>query len=188
MKKELISIIDAAKQLGKYKQTLFKVIRKLKIAQVKQRHSQHGGQAISYITKKDFDKLSEYFSSKRSTKQEHVEYSSDLNLTDVGVFYLIQLEPTHDPGRFKVGFASSMNERLRQHRCAAPFVKVIGTWPCRRLWEQTAIDCVTTDCEKIHTEVFKTKNIENIKEKCNQFFDLMPNIKKKKKNITKQST
>jgi hypothetical protein len=177
--KELISIIDAAKQLGKYKQTLFKIIRKLKITPIKHRHSQHRGQAISYITKEDIDKLTEYFSNKQTTEKTDID-SSNYDLTDIGVFYLIQLEPTHDHGRFKVGFASTMNERLRQHRCAAPFAKVIGTWPCRRLWEQTAIDCVVADCEKIHTEVFRTDNIENIKTKCINFFNLMPEIKKRK--------
>lgn len=74
-----------------------------------------------------------------------------------------------------------MKERLRQLRCAAPFARIIGTWPCRRLWEQTAIDCVTADCEKIHTEVFKMDAIENVKNKCIQFFDLMPEIIKKEK-------
>ena len=182
MGKELISVIDAAKQLGKYKQTIFKIIKKLKITPTKQKHSQHRGQAITYISKEDFDRVAEYFSINQNSNRETESVPlNEANLTDTGVFYLIQLEPTHDPGRFKVGFASAMNERLRQHRCAAPFVKIIDTWPCHRLWEQTAIDCVTADCEKIHTEVFKTDDIQNVKNKCIQFFSLMPKIRKKEK-------
>lgn len=182
MEKELISVIDAAKQLGKYKQTLFKIIKKLKITPMKQKHSQHRGQAITCISKEEFDRIAEYFLvNQNSNRETDIGHSNEAALTDTGVFYLIQLEPNHDPGRFKVGFASTMNERLRQHRCAAPFARIIGTWPCRRLWEQTAIDCVTADCEKIHTEVFKTDAIENVKNKCIQFFALMPEITKKEK-------
>jgi len=179
MIKEPISVIEAAKRLGQQKQTLFKIIKKLKIATIKQRHSEHRGQAISYITPEDLGKLTEYFSNnKKYLNESTANQSNTIDITDTGVFYLIQLEPTHDPGRFKVGFASIMNERLQKHRCAAPFSTVIGTWPCRRLWEQTAIDCVAADCEKIHTEVFKTNDIKSVKNKCEQFFSLMPKVGK----------
>jgi hypothetical protein len=182
MSKEPISVIDAAKQLGQSKQTLFKIIKKLKIAPLKQRHSEHRCQAISYISPQELDRLTEYFSNnKKSLKEAVTGHSNEIDLTDTGVFYLIQLEPKIEPGRFKVGFATIMNERLRKHRCSAPFATIIGTWPCRRLWEQTAIDCVTADCEKIHTEVFKTNAIESVKNKCEQFFSLMPEIEKNKK-------
>jgi hypothetical protein len=84
------------------------------------------------------------------------------------------LEPDHDPGRFKVGIADNFPERLRQHRCSAPLLKVVKTWPCKRLWEKTAIDCVTEGCEKLHTEVFRTQSIELVVERANRFFELMP--------------
>jgi len=89
---------------------------------------------------------------------------------------LIQLEPDHDPGRFKLGFASNMPERLRSHRCSAPFAKILKTWACHALWERTAIDSVTQGCEKIHTEVFRTKDISSVQEKCDLFFNLMPKL------------
>jgi predicted transcriptional regulator len=181
MQEEPISVIDAAKQLGQYKQTIFKIIKKLKIATIKQRHSEHRGQAISYITPEDLNRLATYFhNNKNSLNEVTIRYSNEIDLSDNGVFYLIQLEPNHDPGRFKVGFATIMDERLRKHRCAAPFSTVIETWPCRRLWEQTAIDCVTAGCEKIHTEVFKTNAIESVKNKCEHFFSLMPKNEKNK--------
>ncbi len=178
MNNELISVIDAAKQLKKYKQTLFKIIRKLKITPTKQKHSEHRGQTITYITQEEFGRIAEYFSIKQDSNNSTDIQPSIQDNSDAGVFYLIQLEPTHDPRRFKVGFATTMNDRLRQHRCSAPFATVIGTWPCRKLWEQTAIDCVTIDCEKVHTEVFRTDNIENVKNRCIQFFALMPKVAK----------
>jgi len=149
MEKELISVIDAASQLGKYKSTIFKIIKKLKITPTKQGHSQHRGQMASYISMEEFNRIAEYFSiNQNSLGETDMESPNEANLTDTGVFYLIQLEPTLAPGRFKVGFASIMNERLRKHRCSAPFATIIATWPCRKLWEQTAIDCVTADVNK----------------------------------------
>ena len=89
-----------------------------------------------------------------------------------GVFYLLWLELEHDPGRFKVGFAVSLPERLRTLRCSAPFAQVVRTWPCQMLWEKTAIDCVTEGCERLHTEVFRTQSIEPVVQRCEQFFQL----------------
>jgi len=99
---------------------------------------------------------------------------SEPAIPELGVFYVVQLEPDHDPGRFKVGFASNMAERLRAHRCSAPFSKVLKTWPCRSLWEKTAIDCVCVGCEKLHTEVFRIDSIDKVITKCDEFLALMP--------------
>jgi len=181
MMEESISIIDVAKRLGKRKQTIFKIIKKLGISTKKQRHSKHRGQAIAYITNEDFNQISEYVS--KNQNLENTDNDRDINATspiDHGNFYLIQLEPDHEPGRFKVGFSSNLGERLRDLKCSAPYVKIVSTWPCHRLWEKTAIDCVTVGCRKLHTEVFRTDNLDNVQNKCNQFFALMPKINKAK--------
>jgi hypothetical protein len=103
-----------------------------------------------------------------------------------GVFYLIQLEPTHDPQRFKVGFAADMTERLRAIRCAAPFATVLKSWSCRRLWEKTAIDCVTADCEQVHTEVFRTHSIQEVTDRCDKFFGMMPVLPKRRSRAARK--
>lgn len=69
-----------------------------------------------------------------------------------------------------------MNDRLRQHRCSAPYTKVIKTWACRRLWEKTAIECIAQECERLHTEVFRAQSLEAVEAKCEQFFALMPQL------------
>lgn len=96
-----------------------------------------------------------------------------------GVFYLIQLEPEHDPGRFKLGFATNIEEGLRSHKTAAPFSKVLKTWPCKLLWEKTAIECASQGCVRLHTEVFRTESIDEVQSRCEQFFKLMPEFKAK---------
>jgi len=92
---------------------------------------------------------------------------------------IIQLEPEHDLGRFKVGFATNIEERLRSHKTAAPFYKVLRTWPCKLLWEKTAMECASQGCVRLHTEVFRTDAIDEVQSRCEQFFGLMPEMKPK---------
>ena len=64
----------------------------------------------------------------------------EVRIEEQGVFYLLLLETEHDPSRFKVGFEISLSERLRALRCSAPLLEVVKTWPCKSLWERTAIE------------------------------------------------
>jgi len=89
---------------------------------------------------------------------------------------VVQLEPTHDRGRFKVGFTTDIDGRLRHHRCSAPFAQCVRTWPCRRTWERAAIDCVTIGAEQLHTEVFRVDSIHVVIERTDEFFGVMPVI------------
>ena len=66
--------------------------------------------------------------------------------------------------------------RLQKHRCSAPFAQYIATWPCRRVWERAAIDCVTNACEQLHTEVFRATSLEQIATRAKSFFAMMPNL------------
>lgn len=177
MQQELISVIDTANQLGKSKQTIFKIIRRLGIKPLKCRDSASRNQMISYITQEELCRVSNEVNpstGKIVVNASDADSNDTLFSTENGVFYLVQLEPNHDPGRFKVGFAANMSERLRQLRCSAPFASIIKTWYCKRLWERTAIDCVTVNCNQLHTEVFRTKSIDIVASKCEQFFGIMP--------------
>ncbi len=174
MKDNQISVIDAAARLGMSKQTLFKLIGRLGIGTYKAKSSANKGQAIAYISNEDFDLLA----AQTVRGKARDAGQPDSKQGERGVFYLIELEPGHDPGRYKVGFASNMDERLRQHHCSAPFASIVATWPCQALWEKTAIDCVTQGCVKLHTEVFRTSDIAAVRTRCNQFFSLMPSPNK----------
>jgi len=181
MSEALISVKDFAAQNGLLKQTVFKVLRRLDIEPSKSRSgSQSRGQSVSYITLADATRVLEALSSGRKSRMsgegEPNESPTEAALYDVGVFYLLSLEPEHDPNRFKVGFASNLSERLRQHKCSAPLLQVIKYWPCRRLWEKTAIECVTEGCERLHTEVFRAQSLSSVHERCEQFFSLMPQL------------
>jgi len=173
-----VSVTDLAVQLGKRKQTLFKVIRRLRIEPIKRRSAGRRGQLVSYVTAQESRLIATELRSlaprsrSRGTLTTPPEHLPD----EQGVFYLLQLEPEHDPGRIKVGFAVSLPERLRTLRCSAPFTKVVQTWPCKVLWERTAIESVTDSCKQLHTEVFRTASIESVVQRCDQFFGLMPKL------------
>ena len=167
MKESYISVSEVASSLGKRKQYIFKIIKRLGIEKHLEKSDSARGQKIAFISEEDSDLV-----------KEHVQSSSPASTTasmdsaSGGVFYLIQLEPEHDPDRFKLGFASDINERLRSHRTVAPYSRVIKTWPCKLLWEKTAIESIARECERVHTEVFRGE-IAVILDRCEQFFAIM---------------
>jgi hypothetical protein len=175
MEGEWLSVIDIASHHGFLRPTLFKTLKKLGIETRKERSSSNAGQAIAYITQEDYQRLIARLAvtTKRENEKDDGEDEEQWSI-EFGVFYLIRLEPEIDPGRFKVGFAGSMPERLRQLRCSAPFASVVQTWPCSRLWEKTAIDSVAAGCEKLHTEVFRASSLDEIIVRCERFFSIMP--------------
>jgi len=179
MNDETISVIEAGRQLERRKATIFKVMKRLGIHALKRRDPNSGGQQVAYITCDDFIRVKEALIAGRSHSIEEGEGNSrdEFDSAEDGVFYLIRLEPNHDPLRFKVGFAANIKDRLRALRCSAPFATVVKSWPCRRLWEKTAIDCVTFACDRLHTEVFRCSSLETVIEKCEQFFRIMPPIR-----------
>lgn len=153
-------------------------MKRLGVHSHKQRDASSGNQIVSYLTLADFNRVKDELAALNSdtSNDEEGENGDGFVSAEVGVFYLIQLEPEHDPLRFKVGFAANLNDRLRALKCSAPFSTVVNSWQCRRLWEKTAIDCVTFDCERLHTEVFRCSSLEAVIAKCNQFFGIMPPI------------
>lgn len=125
-----ISVIDLAAHHGIRKQTIFKVLKRLGIERTKRRGANNRGQIIAYINQDEARIVADTLRSGGSSSQSGDEDSvsiPDVLLAEQGVFYLLSLEPKSDPGRFKVGFAASLPERLRQLRCSAPFAEVLAT-------------------------------------------------------------
>lgn len=96
-------------------------------------------------------------------------------VSDVGMFYVIQLVPELDPKRLKLGFADSIGQRLSQHRTAAPTAKVLHAWPCKRSWELTVMDSLTRlNCRRILNEVFEGDDPTALVERGETLFSLLP--------------
>lgn len=177
MNNELISVRDVAAHHGKRKQTVFKILKRLRIETTRQRSTTGKNQMVAYITQDDLKLVrNELLTMHNEAKSDGSGLNGIEVIAEQGIFYLMQLEPGFDPGRFKVGFAVNLPERLRHLRCSAPFAAVIRSWPCQRLWEKTAIDSVSAGCEQLHAEVFRAISLEGVIAKCDQFFALMPQV------------
>ena len=174
--KKLISVPQAAKRLGIHKATVFKVLKRLRIKAEKARSSEGHGQLTSYITESELEAVRE---SLAASPQSVVESDSSL----WGVFYLLQLEPQLDPGRFKLGYAASIDDRLRSHRTVAPLAKLIETWPCKLLWEKTAIESISRGYERLYTEVFRAPSIDEVVARVEEFFNVMPALKSNRRDV-----
>lgn len=169
VEEELISVAEAAKALGRNKQSLFKLVNRLKIEKKFIKSEDARGQTAAYITLEDFEILKAHVDGASSLP---VLQGDDASMS--GYFYIIQLEPELDPRRLKLGFAASVDDRIRKHMTSAPFSKVLAKWPCRLIWEKTVIDCLTGNSEKIYTEVFRVQDVNMTIQTAAAFFDLMP--------------
>lgn len=92
-----------------------------------------------------------------------------------GFFYAIQLIPEYNPNRIKLGFATNVNARLSSHRTSAPTATLLKTWACELLWEPVAIASITRiECTHITDEVYECINIDNLIQRTDAFFAIMP--------------
>jgi len=173
-----IAIVDLADDLQVRKQRIFKILPRLGIRPTQRRDVARKNQNVATIThaeaqaiRTEIERPLDPASIDPLSREFGVAYSED-----TGYFYLIQLEPQHDPGRFKVGFTTDLDGRMRKHRCSAPFAQYIQTWPCKRVWERAAVDCATKNCEQLHTEVFRAEELEIVAAHACSFFALMPGL------------
>jgi hypothetical protein len=78
-----------------------------------------------------------------------------------GVFYVIQLDPEHAPGRIKLGRARDPHRRLASHRCAAPSARFLTFWPCHQKDEGVTIARLTrSGCRRVSREVFDVDDLD----------------------------
>jgi hypothetical protein len=171
---ERISIGELADELQCRRQSLFKIVARLGIEPTKEKKADRGGQQVAMVTPEEAMNIrKEFLLRMRGSDQPD---AGEPFLVNDGVFYLIQLEPDHDPGRIKLGFTTDLDGRLQKHRCSAPFAKLLRTWPCRRVWERAAMDCIAAGIEQLHTEVFRAPSIEDVTKRANSFFEIMPKV------------
>lgn len=170
-----IAVAELADELGVYRATIFKNAKRLGIQPTKRRDPMRKGQQISVVTVGEAENIREAIGASRRAQNQDADQRIALTGED-GWFYLMQLEPEYDPGRFKLGFTTDRDGRLRQHRCSAPFAQYARCWPSRRTWERAAIDCMTAGLERIHTEVFRGASLDSVIERGDSFFKVMPMV------------
>ncbi len=170
----LVSIAEVADDLQSRKQSIFRIVRRLGIQTTKQRDPDRGNQLVDLIAVTDVQSVRDaLLAGRRVAASDQSSLSLD---GETGYFYIIQLEPEHDRGRFKVGFTTDVEGRLAKHRCSAPFAVCLRSWPCRRTWERAAMDCVAIGSERLHNEVFRCPDLEHVLSRGDSFFALMPTL------------
>jgi hypothetical protein len=166
---EFVSIKDLAKRLGMDRSHARRYVMKLGYTFHKRRTPDSGNQLTLCVTSAEADQIVSQRADQGFTA------STVVAVSDVGVFYVIQLVPDLDPKRLKLGFAESIEQRLSQHRTAAPTARVLRAWPCKSLWEQTAIDALTTvGCRLILNEVFECDEPDALVKRGDAFFSMLP--------------
>jgi hypothetical protein len=146
-----------------------KAAAKLRIQIRQWRDPTANNQVVLAVTEQDAERIVEY------RRNQGFLGSEKVPATDTGLFYVVQLVPELDPGRIKLGFAVDMNERLSQHRTAAPTSAILKTWPCRRAWETTVMDSLVCEgCKLILNEVYECQDIAALLERGDRLFQLLP--------------
>ena len=168
MSTHYVSIRELADEFGIHHTNARRYVRKLGLKPEKRRYA-GSRSAQDVLTSEDAD----YVRKKR--REEGLDGSLGEPLQDTGVFYVIQVAPELDSSRLKLGYADAIEARLSQHRTAAPTAKLVKTWPCRRSWEGTAIDCLTREgCRLILNEVYECADIDQLLARGEAFFGVLP--------------
>jgi len=103
-----------------------------------------------------------------------------------GYFYAIELAPETTPGRIKLGWASDVERRLRQHRKEkhSPLACVLHTWPCAFGLEKSIIRAATLcGCEHVEGETFDVASVEILIATVSAFLADAPDISPSKRSI-----
>lgn len=96
-------------------------------------------------------------------------------VSEAGIFYVIQMVPKLDPNFLKLGFAESLEQRIAQYQITTPFARALRTWPCKRSWEQAAIDTLTrVGCRLVINKVFECNDPGMLLERGDVFFSMLP--------------
>jgi hypothetical protein len=164
-----ISIKHLAENLAMDRSHARRYILRLGIKPQKRRTADSGNQLTLTVTKDEAKSIL-----KHREEQGFTDRARPIE-SDVGYFYVIQLVPELDSKRLKLGFAVDLNDRLTQHRTAAPTAKVLKAWPCKRSWETTVMDCLSAvSCRHILNEVFECDNLDALIGKGNEIFNTLP--------------
>ena len=129
------------------------------------------GALVGCLSIDDSDKLIRYYETKGIPE---ITSSSARNF---GYFYIIQLIPEFHPKRVKIGYADDVDKRFKEHQTASPTARLLGFWPCKRSWDQSAMGSITrSGCKLVLNEVYEG-DIDGFMQRAKEFFNIMPDDK-----------
>jgi len=168
---DIVSLKQLADALGMDRSHARRYILRQGFRPVKRRTPDSGGMLALTLTREESERLVAL----RKDQGFFSETPGKPISEEEGFFYIIQLIPEYDPNRVKLGFATTLEDRLSQHRTSAPTATVRSSWPCRKAWEQTVISAITAvNCRLILNEVYECDSIEDLVGRGNAIFSLLP--------------
>jgi len=168
---DTVTIPEIARRLGVDMSSVRRLIARE--AESLQLTLRRGKQDRLMLSRADADKLIASYEARRGPVPVTVEDGAKYDR--FGYFYLIQLVPEALPNRVKVGFADNVEQRLAQHRTAAPTARLVKAWPCKRSWDYAAMDSITSrNCQLVLNEVYEG-DVAGFVERADAFFALLPN-------------
>jgi len=169
MSDEFISLKHLSEEIGMDRSHARRYVLKLGITPHKRRTPDSQNQLTLAVDKDEAELI------RQKRREEGFIGESKPIAKDTGVFYVIRLVPEFDPRRVKLGFADDLNSRHSQHRTAAPTAVVVKSWPCKRAWEGTVMDCLTGfSCRLILNEVFECEDVDSLIARGDQLFAMFP--------------
>jgi hypothetical protein len=174
----LVSISTLENELG---MTRFRDFRRRHAPEVKVHEVVIDGPKVRAVSPEDAARIREICSRLRNGAGTTVEPKSEPKTEskmepakrESGKLYAVQLVPELKAERIKLGFSDRLNDRLAEHRTAAPTLRLLHSWPCQRVWEKAAI---AKGERQVGPEAFDFTSITTAIKRGNRFFDLLPQV------------
>lgn len=171
---DFVTLLEISKLMGMDKSNARKYALHNGFVFSKVRTIETKGQLTLALSKEDTESLIELRRANGFIPNENIVIVE----SGIGVFYIISIIPELEENRIKLGFTSSIESRMATFKTVLPTAKIIKTWPCKVQWEQTVIDSITRiECNQVSREVFVCNHLNNLIDRADLFFDLMPNVK-----------
>src|SRR5262245_42995636 len=171
MSTEFVFLADLARQMGMERSNARKYILDLGFHFTKIRSREKNNALMLALSVEDAESI--------LARRQHAGFHGDqIPLNDAnghGVFYIVQPLPRLDPQRLKLGFTGSIEQRMLSYRAICPEAVVLQTWPCKAIWEKTAIAAISRGAsEQLGQELFRCPDVENILQQAHTFFSMLP--------------
>jgi hypothetical protein len=168
-----IGMKKLSKMLKMDRSNAFRFIKDAGFSLVKRRLPETKNQLTYAFSEKEVKEIIEY------RKKQGFNNESKIVENEEGYFYIVRLVPDLDNRRIKMGFTSNIENRMNQLRTSAPTLKLFASWPCKKSWESTVIDCLSFNyCDHILNEVFECTNFEKLIKKGDELFKILPKMRK----------
>ncbi len=159
-KDKTIPVWKVSKELRLDRSNLLKDIKSKKYGSIELkfiRDKNKQNQKVVAISKKDYLTIKNYRIENGFEEKKLINYG-----TNNGIFYIIQTNPHNIPKRYKFGFTSDLDNRIRSYKSVCPNMKIIKKFKCDNIHELPLLRMVSTYGNRIGQEVYEIENINRI--------------------------